>query len=158
MQAEICRGLEFEYCLTCVGPSFNRAPSETRWEKGAPLSLDSGGNKHGYIGDLARMAVMGKPTALMKDLLAEIMCVQEAARGQIRPGAMGSQIIAAAHAAQAGCPHGEQMIFNVHGMGLVQHEAPFLTMTGAIPYPGLDAKYTKLPIAEAMVLSVRPTC
>ena len=36
------------------------------------LSLDSGGNYHGYIGDLARMAVLGEPDAELEELLAEI--------------------------------------------------------------------------------------
>ena len=52
---ETMRGLIFDYCLIAAGSSLNRAPSDQRWEKGDPLSLDSGGNYHGYIGDLARM-------------------------------------------------------------------------------------------------------
>jgi Xaa-Pro aminopeptidase len=39
-------------------------------------------------------------------------------------------------------------------MGLVQHEAPYLTSTGVIPYPGLDPKETKRPIETGMVLSI----
>ena len=50
---EVNRGLTFEYCLIAAGSSLNRAPSEQRWAKGDVLSLDSGGNYHGYIGDLA---------------------------------------------------------------------------------------------------------
>ena len=46
------RGLTFDYCLIAAGPSLNRAPSDQRWEKGDVLSLDSGGNYHGYIGDV----------------------------------------------------------------------------------------------------------
>ncbi|MGY3117844.1 hypothetical protein ACVWXQ_001781 [Bradyrhizobium sp. S3.14.4] len=59
--AEANRGLTFEYCLLACGSSHNRAPSSQRWEQGDVLSLDSGGNYHGYIGDLARMAVLGEP-------------------------------------------------------------------------------------------------
>jgi Xaa-Pro aminopeptidase len=59
--AEVKRGLTFEYCLIAAGASHNRAPSDQRWEQGDVLSLDSGGNFHGYIGDLARMAVLGEP-------------------------------------------------------------------------------------------------
>jgi Xaa-Pro aminopeptidase len=58
---EVNRGLTFEYCLIAAGASHNRAPSSQRWEEGDVLSIDSGGNYHGYIGDLARMAVQGKP-------------------------------------------------------------------------------------------------
>ncbi|MGH7247642.1 MAG: M24 family metallopeptidase, partial [Pseudomonadota bacterium] len=67
---ETARGLTFDYCLIAAGSSLNRAPSDQRWEKGDPLSLDSGGNYHGYIGDLARMAVTGEPDGELVDLLA----------------------------------------------------------------------------------------
>jgi Xaa-Pro aminopeptidase len=49
---ETSRGLTFDYCLITAGTSLNRAPSEQKWGKGDVLSLDSGGNYHGYIGDL----------------------------------------------------------------------------------------------------------
>ena len=58
---ETARGLTFDYCLIAAGSSLNRAPSEQRWEKGDVLSVDSGGNYQGYIGDLARMGVAGEP-------------------------------------------------------------------------------------------------
>src|SRR5262249_9503291 len=57
------RGLTFEYCLVTAGSSHNRSPSDQRWEKGDVLSLDSGGNYRGYIGDLCRMGVLGEPDA-----------------------------------------------------------------------------------------------
>ena len=53
---ETKRGLHFEYCLLTLGPSHNRAASPQTWQKGEVLSIDSGGNYHGYIGDLCRMA------------------------------------------------------------------------------------------------------
>lgn len=149
---ETQRGLNFEYCLTSIGPGWNRAPSKKAlWRKGCALSLDSGGNRHGYLGDLARMAVMGQPTQLMKDLLGEVEAIQMAARSAVRPGATGAEIFAKALAEQAKCPHKDEMIFVAHGMGLVQHEAPRLTSTGAVPYPG---PYENRPIEAGMVLSI----
>src|ERR1700755_2097217 len=94
--AEVQRGLTFEYCLLDCGASHNRAPSPQRWEQGDVLSLDSGGNYHGYIGDLARMAVLGEPDTELKDYLAEIEAVQRAAFAAVRPGAMGGDIYVAA--------------------------------------------------------------
>src|SRR5215207_9166056 len=93
---EVNRGLTFEYCLIAAGASHNRAPSEQRWEKGDVLSLDSGGNYHGYIGDLARMAILGEPDIELEDLLGEIETIQRAAFKPIRAGAMGGEIYAAA--------------------------------------------------------------
>ena len=76
---ETNRGLTFEYCLITCGTSMNRAPSDQKWEKGEIMSIDSGGNYHGYIGDICRMAIQGEPDAELNDLLAEIETIQRAA-------------------------------------------------------------------------------
>ncbi len=148
---ETQKGLDFEYCLTCTGPSYNRAPSNAAWEEGNVLSLDSGGNKQGYLGDLCRMAVMGVPTPLMEDLLGEIQAVQAAARAVVRPGVTGREIYEAARTEQARCAHGEEMVFLAHGMGIIQHEAPHLTSSGVVPYP---ATYEDKGLAAGMVVSI----
>ncbi len=57
---EVGRGLTFEYCLITAGTSLNRAPSGQVWQDGDILSLDSGGNYQGYIGDICRMAISGR--------------------------------------------------------------------------------------------------
>ena len=85
------RGLTFEYCLITAGTSLNRAPSDQVWGEGDILSLDSGGNYGGYIGDLCRMAIQGEPDAELVDLLAEIDAIQQAARKPIREGATGAR-------------------------------------------------------------------
>jgi Xaa-Pro aminopeptidase len=89
---ETLRGLTFEYCLLTCGTSLNRAPSDQRWEKGEIMSIDSGGNFHGYIGDVCRMAIQGEPDAELEDLLAEIETVQRAAFAAVRPGVLGREI------------------------------------------------------------------
>ena len=86
---ETSRGLTFDYCLITAGSSLNRAPSDQRWEKGDVLSLDSGGNYHGYIGDVCRMGVAGEPDAELVDLLAEVEAVEQASMKPIRAGALG---------------------------------------------------------------------
>ena len=93
---ETQRGLTFDYCLIAAGSSLNRAPSDQRWEKGDVLSLDSGGNYHGYIGDVARMGVAGEPDAELVDLLAEVEAIEQASMKPIRAGVLGSEIYAAA--------------------------------------------------------------
>jgi Xaa-Pro aminopeptidase len=89
------RDLVFEYCLIAAGSSHNRAPSNQRLQQGDAISLDSGGNYKGYIGDLSRMGVLGQPDAELSDLLQEIEEIQQRARRAIRPGALGGDIIAA---------------------------------------------------------------
>ena len=83
---ETNRGLTFEYCLITAGTSLNRAPSEQVWGKGDILSLDSGGNFHGYIGDLCRMAIHGEPDAELQDMLGDIEEIQRASMKPIKAG------------------------------------------------------------------------
>jgi Xaa-Pro aminopeptidase len=148
------RGMTFEYCLASMGASHNRGASEQAWQPGEVVCLDSGGNLGGYIGDLARMAVLGPPDAELEDLLAEVDRVQQAARVPIRAGAIGEEIFAAAADALRGTPHRGVTSFVAHGMGLVSHEAPRLTSTGPVPYPNDDGPK---PLEEGMVLSIETT-
>lgn len=142
---EVARGLGFDYCLVATAGGFYRAPSDDRWEPGTTISLDSGGTCRGYMGDLARMAVMGEPSELMRELLAEVDAVQMAARRPIRAGGDGTEIFAAAQAELAGLPHRSQTIFEAHGMGLVSHECPHL-------HPDEPS-----PLESGMVISIETT-
>ena len=151
---ETSRGLTFDYCLITAGTSLNRAPSEQKWEKGDILSLDSGGNYHGYIGDLCRMAIQGEPDAELEDLLGEIEDIQRAGMKPIRAGALGSVIYGAAEPLVQKSKHHNHLHFLAHGMGLVSHEAPRLTATGPVPYDAYDASR---PLESGMVVSVETT-
>jgi len=151
---ETTRGLTFDYCLIAAGSSFNRAPSDQRWENGEVLSLDSGGNYHGYIGDLARMGISGEPDAELVDLLAEVEAVEQAAMQPIRPGALGKEIYAAANVVLHKSKIRNHTHFLAHGMGLVSHEAPRLTNSGPVPYDAYDADR---PLETGMVISVETT-
>jgi Xaa-Pro aminopeptidase len=151
---ETNRGLAFDYCLITAGTSLNRAPSEQKWGEGDILSLDSGGNYHGYIGDLCRMAIHGEPDAELQDMLADIEDVQRAAMKPVKAGAMGSEIYAAGEARLAKSKYHNNMHFLGHGMGLVSHEAPRLTKTGPVPYDDYDAHR---PLETGMVISVETT-
>ncbi len=151
---ETARGVTFDYCLITMGQSFNRAPSGQAWRDGDVLSLDSGGNIGGYIGDLCRMAVLGEPDAELEDLLAEIDAVQMAGRKPLRAGARGGDIFAEPEALVARSPHRDRLEFVAHGMGIVSHEAPWLTVRSAVPY---EAYHADRPLEEGMVLSIETT-
>jgi Xaa-Pro aminopeptidase len=151
---ETNRGLTFEYCLITAGTSLNRAPSEQRWEKGDIMSIDSGGNYHGYIGDLCRMAIQGDPDAELEDMLGDIEDIQRASMKPIKAGVMGSEVYAAGEARLAKSKYHNNMHFLGHGMGLVSHEAPRLTKTGPVPYDDYDAHR---PLESGMVISVETT-
>jgi len=151
---EVGLGLTFEYCLITVGTSLNRAPSDQRLAAGDIMSLDSGGNYKGYIGDLCRMGMLGKPDAELEDLLGSIDAIQQRARRPIRAGVAGGEIYAAAHQLVDASPHRAYVEFVAHGMGLVSHEAPRLTQRGPVPYTSYDAKR---PLEAGMVISIETT-
>ncbi len=150
----MARGLAFDYCLAATARDLDRAPSERRWDRGTTLSLDSGGTKLGYIGDLARMAVMGPPTAEMRELLEEVDSVQMIARRSIKPGALGAEVYGSTRAMLDHLPHHDQIEFEAHGIGLVSHEVPHLTGHAWWPYPGTHANR---PLESGMVLSIETT-
>lgn len=151
---ETARGLIFEYCLLTMGDSLNRAPSDQQWREGDVLSIDSGGNYHGYIGDVARMAILGEPDSELEDMLGEIEAIQRAGMEPIRAGALGRVIYEAGDARRNASSYGEDMEFLAHGMGLVSHEVPHLTARGPVPYSDADAHR---PLEAGMVVSVETT-
>jgi len=151
---ETNRGLTFDYCLITAGANLNRAPSDVKWDKGDILSLDSGGNYQGYIGDLCRMAIHGEPDTELEDLLGEIEHIQRTAMKPIKAGAPGSVIYGTAEPLVQKSKHHNHMHFLAHGMGLVSHEAPRLTATGPVPYDAYDANR---PLEAGMVVSVETT-
>jgi Xaa-Pro aminopeptidase len=151
---EVNRGLTFEYCLITAGTSRNRAPSDEVWGVGDILSLDSGGNYKGYIGDLCRMAIQGEPDGELEDLLGEVDEIQMAARKPIRAGANGGDIYASAGEPLGRSSRANSIEFVAHGMGLISHEAPRLTSHGPIAYPAYDADR---PLESGMVISIETT-
>ncbi|MDO9412405.1 MAG: Xaa-Pro peptidase family protein [Pseudolabrys sp.] len=151
---EVKRGMTFEYCLITAGTSLNRAPSDQKLAQGDILSIDSGGNYQGYIGDICRMAILGEPDAELVDCLNEIETIQRAAMKPIKAGVMGREIYAAGEPLRAKSKHHNHMEFLAHGMGMVSHEGPRLTGTGPIPYPG---EYADKPLEAGMVISVETT-
>ena len=153
-QQETRRGLTFDYCLLTLGASHNRAASDQVWQPGEVLSIDSGGNYRGYIGDLCRMGVLGEPDAELGDLLAEVDSVQQAAFACIRPGIEGGVLIDRAEAARSAAPNAAHSDFFAHGMGLISHETPFLMTNHPVAYQGIHASRKLEP---GMVLSVETT-
>jgi Xaa-Pro aminopeptidase len=145
------RDLVFEYCLIAAGQSHNRAPSNQCLKEGDVISLDSGGNYKGYIGDLSRMGVLGEPDSELCDLLQEVEEVQQIARRAIKPGALGGDIIVAGEEAVRRAPHGNVLDYTAHGIGLVSHEAPRITGHGPVPYAPDDADQ---PLQPGMVISI----
>lgn len=151
---ETNRGMTFEYCLITAGTSLNRAPTDQVWGKGEILSLDSGGNYHGYIGDICRMAIHGEPDAELVDYLSEIETIQRTAFNAVKPGVPGKAIYAAAEPLVHKSKHRGYLDFLAHGMGLVSHEAPRLQPNSPMRYPD---SHSNTPLEAGMVISVETT-
>jgi Xaa-Pro aminopeptidase len=152
---EVGRGLVFDYLLHTVGTSLNRAPgSDQRIQPGDILSLDSGGNYKGYIGDLCRMGILGEPDAEVEDLLGFVEEVQQATRGPIRPGARGGDIVDLGERMVRESPHAKYTHYMAHGMGLVSHEAPRLMNLPRLSHTAYDADR---PLEAGMVISIETT-
>jgi Xaa-Pro aminopeptidase len=151
---EVNRGMVFDYCLITAGTSLNRAPSEQKLAAGDIISLDSGGNYKGYIGDLCRMGILGEPDAELKELLAYVDEVQQAARRPIRAGARGGDVIDIGEKLVREAPHAKYTHFMAHGMGLVSHEAPRLMNIERLSYEAYDADR---PLEDGMVVSIETT-
>jgi Xaa-Pro aminopeptidase len=145
------RGLDYEFALITTGPTFGRGPSRRKLADREILSLDTGGRYQGYLADMARMAVLGEPTPLMKDLLDELLTIQSAARTAIKAGALGNIIYLTALQSMKSCPHRNDMRFVAHGIGLIAHEAPRLTAIGPVPYAD---KHARRPLEAGMVISI----
>jgi Xaa-Pro aminopeptidase len=153
---EVGRGLVFDYLLHTAGTSLNRSPlSDQRFEEGDVLSLDSGGNYKGYIGDLCRMGILGrKPDAELEDLLGFVEEVQQATRRPIEPGARGGDIVDIGERMVRESAHAAYTHYMAHGMGLVSHEAPRLMDNPRLSYAGYDADR---PLESGMVISIETT-
>jgi Xaa-Pro aminopeptidase len=151
-EAAVARGLDFDFCLITAGTSVTRAPSGDRWEAGGLLSLDSGVFLDGFLGDVARMGVRGEQGREEAQILDEIATVQQAVIDRTRAGARGASLVDAGKTALAEAAHASEMFLDIHGLGLVTHEAPRLMPLGSITPDHVD-----LPLSDRMVLSVETT-
>ena len=154
-RAEVNRSLVFDYCLMTAGTSLNRAPSDQKLAIGDIMSIDSGGNYRGYIGDLCRMGIIGAtPDSELIEYLGWIEELQQATRKLVKPGRRGGDVISTGDEMVKSSKHAAYSDYLAHGMGLVSHEAPRLRHMGPTPYPGYDADR---PLESGMVLSLETT-
>ena len=151
---ETDRGLMFDYCLLTLGDSHNRAAGPQTLSEGDIISMDSGGNLHGYIGDICRMGILGEPDQELTDLLDEVEAIQQAAFSKVRAGTSARDVIAHAQAVLERSPNSSVTDFFGHGMGLISHEAPFIMTNHPVRYDGTDADK---PLKAGMVLSLETT-
>ena len=150
------RDLHFEYCLSTVGTSFNRAPSGQVWRRGEVLSLDSGGNYAAISAISAGWPSPASPISELEDLLGEVEEISRRRASRSGAGALSAAASAAGRAASSAAlaAPGRVSEFVAHGMGIVSHEAPWLTEQG----PGAPTRpTTRSARGEAGMVSIETT-
>jgi Xaa-Pro aminopeptidase len=151
-EEQVRLGLDFDFCLVTAGTSVTRAPSADRWEAGGMLSLDSGAFLDGFLGDVARMGSRGEPGTEQTQILAEIIAIHDAIFRRTRAGMRGRALVETGRTALAESAHASEMFLDIHGLGLVTHEAPRLMPLGSI-----TPDHVEMPLEPSMVLSVETT-
>ena len=127
------RDVAFLFAFTCAGPGTLRVPSSAQWESGRVLHIDAGGEEGDYLADICRMGCLGEPPPLARDLHAACIEVQGRVRQIVRAGLAGRELLR----------EGEQVVrehrfaqfgrFVAHGIGMVSHEQPTLSVHDARP-------------------------
>jgi Xaa-Pro dipeptidase len=106
-------------------------PGERALRLGDLVRFDVGCVFKGYHGDVARMAVLGEPTARQQEMYDAVEAGVDAALAAIRPEARAATVFDAALAAvrAAGLPAFERHHVG-HGIGLEAAESPWLAPDG----------------------------
>ncbi len=100
-------------------------PTERKLEVGDLLIIDWGARSEGYISDLTRTFILGKPTEQQLTIHGLVLAANQAGQAAIKPGVPVEQVDHAARAAIADGGYGEYFIHRTgHGIGLEPHEPP----------------------------------
>jgi Xaa-Pro aminopeptidase len=127
------------------GASPHHRPGLRRIETGDAVVLDFGGRVGGYCSDLSRTISVGKPSAEAAEVHAVVREAQHAAFAAVRPGAQAEEVDAAARRLIEQAGYGREFIHRTgHGIGLEEHEPPYIVRGNAEP---LD---------EGMCFSIEP--
>lgn len=109
---------------TAAAPHYE--PSHDRLlEKGHMILMDFGANYRGYMGDMTRMAVMGKATDKQKHIYSLVLAAQEAVLNGVRPGMTGNDADRLARDVFDKAGELPKFLHGTgHGVGLAIHEPP----------------------------------
>jgi Xaa-Pro dipeptidase len=105
--------------------------------KGAILLMDGGCKVEGYVSDISRTFVLGKPTDKMRQVFDTVHRAQAAALHAAHPGVPAEEVDAAARKVITDAGYGPEYKYFTHrlghGMGMDGHEWPYLVHGDTLP-------------------------
>lgn len=121
----------------------NPAPTARRLEEGDMIRVDIFGVKNAYLSDVARTAVVGRPTREQSEIWSRLLELRANAFARIRSGA-STRAIYEAYARELEGFGFRPINFLGHGLGLTLHEEPYLN------------RYSDSTVEAGMVLAIEP--
>lgn len=95
------------------------------------VKIDFGAVVGGYHSDMTRTFVLGAASDWHREVYALVEAAQRAGRAALEPGALVTDVDAAARAVIEAAGHGKLFVHGLgHGVGLQIHEAPGIAKTG----------------------------
>ena len=121
------------------GASPHHEPTGRRIAPGDPVVLDFGGRVRGYCSDITRTIVVDGPTPEVREVHDVVRQAQEAAYRAVRPGVPAEDVDRAARDIIVAAGFGEAFVHRTgHGIGLEEHEPPYIVRGNADPLqPGM---------------------
>ena len=121
------------------GASPHHEPGKRRIQAGDMVVLDFGGRAGGYCSDLTRTVSVGEPSAEAKEVHEIVWQAQEAAFRAVKPGIHAEEVDRAARRVIDEAGYGTAFFHRTgHGIGLEEHEPPYIVEGNAIPLePGM---------------------
>ena len=130
------------FCIVGSGPngaSPHHEPGAREVRAGDAVVLDFGGRVGGYCSDITRSVRVGEAAAEVEEVHAIVHEAQEAAFRAVRPGVAAQEIDRAARKVVEDAGYGHAFFHRTgHGIGLEEHEHPYLVDGNAEPLePGM---------------------
>jgi Xaa-Pro aminopeptidase len=122
-------GLAFD-TIVASGPNGaipHHSPGERSLQQGDLVTIDFGARFGGYHADMTRTVSLGEPAQWQRDTYELVARAQQAGLAAAVPGAVLTEVDAAARDLIGEAGHGEHFKHGLgHGVGLEVHEAPML--------------------------------
>ncbi len=141
-EAELCAALEFNMkmlgavpgfdTIICFGPNASRnhhQPGKRKLKTNDTILIDFGCKYDGYICDITRCFVFGKPSPYYRKVYDAVAAAQQTAIDMIKPGVCLADVDAACRKVLADAKVAVYGHGTGHGLGLLVHEDPRIAGT-----------------------------